>query len=64
MLFKHSEREFGQSTTRPARWHCRHCDRIIYMEAGQISDTGDFDTLYARCTPFRELVDLGNLKVD
>ncbi len=42
----------------------RHCDRIIYMEAGQISDTGDFDTLYARCTPFRELVDLGNLKVD
>jgi ATP-binding cassette, subfamily B, bacterial PglK len=42
----------------------RHCDRIIYMEAGQISDTGDFDTLYNRCMPFRELVDLGNLKVD
>ena len=42
----------------------RHCDRVIYMEAGRISDAGDFNTLYNRCAPFRELVDLGNLKVD
>ena len=42
----------------------RHCDRIAYMEAGRVSDIGDFDSLYVRCAPFRELVDLGNLKVD
>jgi ATP-binding cassette, subfamily B, bacterial PglK len=38
----------------------RSCDRIIYMEAGQVVDFGSFEELEARCPAFRRLVDLSN----
>ncbi len=41
----------------------RHCDRIFYLENGEVSDIGNFDELYNRHAPFRELVELGNLHV-
>lgn len=41
----------------------RHCNRILYMEAGRIIDTGPFEDLYKRCKPFQDLVKLGDLEV-
>ena len=41
----------------------RQCDRIFYLENGEVSDIGSFDELYNRYAPFRELVELGNLHV-
>jgi len=40
----------------------RSCDRIIYMEAGQVVDFGSFEELEARCPAFRRLVDLSNTR--
>lgn len=41
----------------------RDCDMIVFMNNGQIRESGKFDELYARCEDFRSLVDLGDLRV-
>ncbi len=39
----------------------RQCDRLIYMEDGQIADSGTFDELTERNAAFRNLVELSRL---
>lgn len=39
----------------------RHCDQILFLDAGRIAALGTFDEVYSRNAAFARLVDLGSL---
>jgi ATP-binding cassette, subfamily B, bacterial PglK len=40
----------------------RHCDRIVMLEGGRITDFAPFEVLEERCPPFKRLVDLSRMQ--